>query len=391
MSVAPVAGPLIGGLIVDTDWLGWRWCFWVGAPLAVAALVLVQRTLNLPVVKREVSIDYLGATLIAGGVSALLIWVTLAGNQFAWGSTTSLALAGLGGVLIALFLLVETRVKEPIIPLRLFRDRTTTLATLASIAVGVAMFGGAVFLGQYFQIARGYSPTTAGLLTLPMILGSMISATGSGSLITRYGKWKIYLVLGGIFMLAGFGMLSTIDHNTNVVLIGVFLFVLGIGMGMSMQNLVLAVQNSVAASDLGAASSTVTFFRSMGGTVGVSVLGAVLASRVSELTTEGLATAGVAVPAGDAGIGSLNELPPAVAGIVRAAYGDATALIFLISGVLAIVTVLAVLAIREVPLRTETGIERERAEAQPGGGATERQPAPVTASVVEAAPPSVRP
>ena len=401
MSVAPVAGPLIGGLIVDTEWLGWRWCFWVGAPLAVAALVLVQRTLNLPVVKREVSIDYLGAALIAGGVSALLIWVTLAGNQFAWGSTTSLALAGLGVVLIALFLVVETRVKEPIIPLRLFRDRTTTLATIASIAVGVAMFGGAVFLGQYFQIARGYSPTTAGLLTLPMIIGSMISATGSGSLITRYGKWKIYLVLGGAFMLAGFGMLATIDHDTNIVLIGVFLFVLGLGMGMSMQNLVLAVQNSVAASDLGAASSTVTFFRSMGGTVGVSVLGAVLASRVGELTTEGLATAGMPVPAGgigEVGIGSLNELSPAVAGIVRAAYGDATALIFLISGVLAIVTFLAVLAIREVPLRTETGMERERAEALPGAeagaqaaGATERMPAPVTATVVEAVPPSVRP
>jgi EmrB/QacA subfamily drug resistance transporter len=372
MSVAPVAGPLIGGLIVDTDWLGWRWCFWVGVPLAAIALVVVQRTLNLPVVKREVSIDYLGAALIAGGVSALLIWVTLAGNQFAWGSTVSLALAGLGALLIVLFVIVETRAKEPIIPLRLFRDRTTTLATLASIAVGVAMFGGAVFLGQYFQVARGYSPTVAGLLTLPMIIGSMISATGSGALITRYGRWKIYLVLGGIFMLAGFGLLSTIDHATEMPLIAVFLFVLGLGMGMAMQNLVLAVQNSVAATDLGAASSTVTFFRSMGGTVGVSVLGAVLASRVGELTTEGLAATGVPVPAGgagEAGIGNLNELSPAVAEIVRAAYGDATALVFLIAGALAVITVLAVLAIREVPLRTDTGMERERAEAQQGAQA----------------------
>jgi EmrB/QacA subfamily drug resistance transporter len=368
MSVAPVAGPLIGGLIVDTDWLGWRWCFWVGAPLSAIALVVVQRTLNLPVVKRKVSIDYLGAALIAGGVSALLVWVTLAGHQFAWGSTTSLGLAGLGAVLVLLFLVVEARAKEPIIPLRLFRDRTTTLAILASIAVGVAMYGGAVFLGQYFQIARGFSPTAAGLLTLPMIAGSVIASTTSGSLITRHGRWKVFLVLGGIFLLAGFGLLSTIDHSTDVVLLGVFLFVLGLGMGMSMQNLVLAVQNSVAATDLGAASSTVTFFRSMGGTVGVSVLGAVLASRVAELTTRGLA--GVAVPpgTGEVGIGSLNELPPAVAGVVRAAYGDATALIFLIAGALAIVTFLAVLAIREAPLRTETGLERERAEAHAGTG-----------------------
>jgi EmrB/QacA subfamily drug resistance transporter len=392
MSVAPVAGPLIGGLIVDTDWLGWRWCFWVGAPLAAIALVVVQRTLNLPVVKRKVSIDYLGSALIAGGVSALLIWVTLAGNQFAWGSTTSLTLAGLGALLIVLFVVVEARAKEPIIPLRLFRDRTTTLAVLASIAVGVAMYGGAVFLGQYFQIARGYSPTIAGLLTLPMIAGSMIASTGSGALITRYGKWKIYLVLGAIFMLAGFGLLSTIDHTTSMVLLGVFLFVLGLGMGMSMQNLVLAVQNSVAATDLGAASSTVTFFRSMGGTVGVSVLGAVLASRVAELTTQGLATAGVAVPggSGSVGIGSLNELPPAIAAIVRASYGDATASIFMIAGALAIVTLLAILAIREVPLRTETGLERAQAEAAASrngnGNGNGHRPSPVEAAPVRPSP-----
>ncbi|GAA0922864.1 MFS transporter [Pseudonocardia zijingensis] len=384
MSVAPVAGPLIGGVIVDTDWLGWRWCFWVGAPLAVVALVVVQRTLNLPVVKREVSIDYLGAAFIASGVSALLIWVTLAGDQFAWGSTTSLALAGLGAVLVVLFLVVEARAKEPIIPLRLFRDRTTTLAILASVAVGVAMFGGAVFLGQYFQIARGYSPTAAGLLTLPLILGSMVSSTGSGALITRYGKWKIYLVIGSIFLLGGFGLLSTIDHDANMVLVGAALFVLGFGMGALLQNLVLAVQNSVAATDLGAASSTVTFFRSMGGTIGVSVLGAVLASRVAGLTDQGLAAAGLPVPEGGAGIGNLNELPPAVAGIVRAAYGDGTAMIFLIAGLLAIVTFVAVLAIREVPLRTETGMERERAEAGVNGSARAWEP-PATSATTSAA------
>jgi len=381
MSVAPVAGPLIGGVIVDTDWLGWRWCFWVGAPLAVAALILVQRTLNLPVVKRKVSIDYLGAALIASGVSALLIWVTLAGNQFAWGSTTSLTLAGIGVAVLLLAVVVESRAKEPVIPLRLFRDRTTTLAIVASISVGVAMFGGAVFLGQYFQIARGYSPTVAGLLTLPMIIGSTIAASGSGSLITRYGKWKAYLVAGAVFMVGGFGLLATIDHDTDMVLLGAALFVLGFGMGMSMQNLVLAVQNSVAATDLGAATSAVTFFRSMGGTVGVSVLGAVLASRVTELTSEGLAASGVpAGGSGEPGIGNLNELTPAVAGIVRAAYGDATALIFMVAGALAVVTLVAVLYIREVPLRTDTGMERERTEAQqtaahmPVGMATEESP-----------------
>ena len=366
MSVAPVAGPLIGGLIVDTEWLGWRWCFWVGAPLAVVSLIVVQRTLNLPVARRKVRIDYLGGALIAGGVSALLIWVTLAGNQFAWGSTTSLALAGLGVLLLVLAVFVETKAAEPIVPLRLFRDRTMALATIASLGVGVAMFGGAVFFGQYFQIARGYSPTTAGLLTLPMIIGSTIAATVSGALITRFGKWKVFLVIGALFMVGAFGVLSTIDHETDVVLLGGFLFAMGMGMGMTLQNLVLAVQNSVDARDLGAASSTVTFFRSMGGTAGVSVLGAVLASRVAHLTVEGLAAARVPLPAGgvdEVGIGNLRELTPQVAAIVRAAYGDATALVFLGAGVLAVITLVAVLCLKEVPLRTDTGLERERLEA----------------------------
>jgi EmrB/QacA subfamily drug resistance transporter len=359
MSVAPVAGPLIGGLIVDTPWLGWRWCFWVGAPLAVVSLLVVQRTLNLPVVKRAVHIDYLGAALIAAGVSDLLIWVTLGGNQFAWDSPTSLWLAALGVVLLALAVLVESRAKEPIIPLRLFRDRTTTLATAASIAVGVALFGSAVFLGQYFQIARGYSPTAAGLLTLPMIIGSTLSSTVSGQLITKYGRWKGYLVAGSVLMVVGFGLLATTDHDTHMVLIGAYLLLLGAGMGMTMQNMVLAVQNSVSVRDLGAASSTVTFFRSLGGTAGVSVLGAVLATQVADLIARGLAQAGVQVPPGagadGVGIGALDQLPPALADIVRVAYGDATALVFLIAAVLSVVSVVASALIREVPLRTRVG------------------------------------
>ncbi|MDT7650996.1 MAG: hypothetical protein QOI36_2402 [Pseudonocardiales bacterium] len=373
MSVATVAGPLIGGVIVDTSWLGWRWCFFVGAPLAVVSLVVVQRTLNIPVIRRPVHIDYLGAALIAGGVCDLLIWVTLAGTEFAWASSTSLLLVAIGVVLLGGAVLVETRAKEPIIPLRLFRDRTTTLATLGSIAVGVALFGGAVFLGQYFQIARGYSPTSAGLLTLPMIIGSMASSTLSGLLITRLGRWKGFLVGGSVLMVAGFALLATTDHATNIVLLGVYLFLLGTGMGMTMQNLVLAVQNTVAGTDLGAATSTVSFFRSLGGTVGVSVLGAVLAARVTDLTMRGITAAGVPVPAGSdassVGIGSLNELPDALADIVRAAYGDATAQVFLVAAVLSVLTLLAVLAIKEVPLRTKSGLEMQREAMQEAGEA----------------------
>src|SRR3712207_959635 len=273
MAVATVGGPLIGGVLVDTSWLGWRSVFYVGVPFAVVALILLQRTLHLPVTRRAVRIDYLGATFLTAGVSALLIWVTLAGGTFRWWSVET-ALFLTGGVLaVVAFVVTELRAAEPIVPLRLFRDRTTTLAIAASMAIGVAMFGSTVFLGQYLQISRGYSPTAAGLLTIPMVAGLLLSSTASGLLITRTGRWKRFLVGGSLLVVLGFALLSAIDHETDMVLLGAFLFVLGVGIGMTMQNLVLAVQNTVAARDLGAASSAVAFFRSLGGTIGVAVLG----------------------------------------------------------------------------------------------------------------------
>ncbi len=370
MAVATVGGPLLGGLLVDTSWLGWRWCFFVGVPFAVAALVLLQRTLHLPVTKRKVHIDYMGSVFLTAGVSALLIWVTLAGGSFGWASRETALFVGGGLVAIVAFIVTETRAKEPIVPLRLFRDRTTTLAIIASIAVGIAMFGSSVFLGQYLQISRGYSPTAAGLLTVPMVGGLLISSTVSGLLITRTGRWKRFIVGGSILVLVGFALLSMVDHETNMVLLCSFLFVLGIGIGATMQNLVLAVQNTVAARDLGAASSAVAFFRSLGGTIGVSVLGAVLSSRVGHLITEGLAgTPGAqqAAASGDVGLANLADAPAPIQTLIRVSYGDATGRIFLVSAIVAIVAVLAILLIREVALATESGeqrLQRELADAE---------------------------
>lgn len=364
MSLATVAGPLIGGVIVDTSWLGWRWTFYVCVPLAVVALLVIQRTLNVPVVRKEVHIDYLGAFFIAAGVSTLLIWVTLAGKQFDWTSGASYGLIALGVALLAAAIFTETKAKDPIIPLRLFRDRTTSLATIASVSVGVALFGSAVFLGQYFQIARGYSPTAAGLLTLPMVIGSMLSATVSGQLITRFGRWKGFLVGGAVAMTVAFGLLSTIDAHTDMVLLGSYLFILGIGMGMTMQNLVLAVQNNVGHADLGAATSTVSFFRSLGGAAGVSVLGAVLSNHVTDLITKGLSAMHIDMShaAGGASLANLNELPGPIAAIVRGAYGDGTARIFLIAGIMAVISLVAILFIREVALSTMSADEQRRQE-----------------------------
>jgi EmrB/QacA subfamily drug resistance transporter len=352
MAVATVGGPLLGGVIVDTSWLGWRWTFYVCVPVALVALALLQKTLHLPTIKRKASIDWLGATLITAAVSDLLIWVTFAGSKFDWLSWQSAVMAGGGVLALLLTILVESRVAEPIIPLPIVRDRTTALAIVASIAVGVGMFGASVFFGQYFQIARGWSPTKAGLATIPMIGALLIASTVSGLLITRFGKWKVFLVSGTVLLVAGMGLLGTIDHATSYPLMACYMALLGLGVGMSMQNLVLAVQNTVDMRNIGAASSVVTFFRSMGGAAGVSVLGSLAATRVSEQVAQGLRAMGLPAPQGG-GSESLDlaVLPAPVQQLVRAVYGDVIGDVFVYAAAISAIAVLAVLFIKEVPLR----------------------------------------
>jgi EmrB/QacA subfamily drug resistance transporter len=359
MALATVGGPLLGGLIVDTSWLGWRWCFFVGVPFAVVAFFLLQKTLHVATVRRpEAKIDYVGATLIAAGVSVLLIWVTFVHNSFAWLSWQTGAMVGAGVVLLALAVWVESRVTEPMVPLSVVRQRTPALAILASMAIGMAMYGGSVFLGQYFQIGRGYSPTEAGLLTIPMMAGVLISSTITGLLITKSGKIKPYVVTGTIALVGGFAALATIDHQTKLVYVGAAMALVGIGIGMSMQNLILAVQNTVALRDIGSASSTVTFFRSLGGTIGVSVLGAVLADRVTSDIPHRMAAAGIHVPAGGGNTNTLDlhALPKPIVTIIRATYGDATAHIFLISAIIGVVGVIAALALPRAVLRSSVDL-----------------------------------
>ena len=354
LAVATVGGPLLGGLIVDTAWLGWRWCFFAGIPVAAIAFVVLQKTLHLVTIRRgDVKIDYLGAALIAVGVSILLIWVSFVDNSFAWLSWQTAVLVAAGVLILAVAVLVEQRAKEPIVPLRIISQRTAVLAIVASLAVGMAMFGGAVFLGQYFQIGRGYSPTESGLLTIPMMAGVLVSSTISGQLITRTGSIKAYIVSGTIVLVAGFAVLATIDHETPLGIVAAGMLLIGVGVGMSMQNLVLTLQNSVPLRDVGAASGSITFFRSLGGTIGVSVLGAILANRVASTITENLAKAGVPVGGGgDVSNLNINALPEAVRTIVRAAYGDATGHIFLVSAGIGLIGVIAAILLKPPRLRT---------------------------------------
>lgn len=358
-AVATVGGPLLGGVITDTEWLGWRWCFYVGVPFAVIALIVLQRTLHLPVVRRDVKVDWLGAFLISGAVSLLLIWVTQAGDSYAWISWQTWAMTGGAVALGLLFVLVESRASDPIIPLRLFRNKTITLASAASLFVGIAMFSGTVFFSQFFQLARGESPTMSGVLTIPMIGGLFVSSTVSGLVITKTGRWKAWLVSGGVLLTAGLGLLGTLRYDTPYWHIALYMALTGLGLGMMMQNLVLATQNQVAPEDLGAASSVVTFFRSLGGAMGVSALGAVMAHQVTGYVKDGLAALGPKAAAlghggtGGGAIPDLDKLPAPFRTVVESAYGHGVGDVFLYAAPTALLALLLCLFIKEVALKSK--------------------------------------
>ncbi|RCH66538.1 MFS transporter [Streptomyces sp. SDr-06] len=387
-AVATVGGPLLGGLITDTDWLGWRWCFYVGVPFAVIALIVLQKTLKLPVVKRDVKVDWTGAFLISAAVSLLLVWVTFAGDKYDWISWQTYAMVGGSIVLGALFVFAESRASEPIIPLRLFRNRTITLASLASLFVGVAMFAGTVFFSQYFQLARGKTPTMSGVMTIPMIGGLFIASTVSGQVITKTGKWKAWLVSGGVLVTAGLGLLGTMRYDTPYWHLAIYMALMGLGIGMMMQNLVLCTQNQVSPADLGSASSVVVFFRSLGGAVGVSALGAVMANRVTHYVTDGLTALGpqgAAAARNSSGSGTIPDLatlPGPIRTVIESAYGHGVGDVFLYAAPCALLAFLITLFIKEIPLRTRAvgAAESDEAPAAPA-------PAPVSAPAAEVAAP----
>src|SRR4051794_18629730 len=361
--VGTVAGPLLGGVVTDS--IGWRWCFYIGVPFALAAFAVLQKTLDLPRRRREVKLDYAGAALIAGGASALLVWVSLAGQQYDWVSWQSATLVGLGLALIAAAVVVERRGREPLIPLDLFSHSTVLLAVIASVAVGIAMFGTSVFLSQYMQIARGKSPTESGLLTIPMMIGLFTASTVIGRRVSRTGRYKHVMLAGTVLLTLGLAFMGTLDETTSLVELGAFMVMVGAGMGMLMQNLVLVVQNAVPHSEIGAGSSLIAFFRSLGGALGVSVLGALLASKASSSIASGLAAAGVKAPAGGK-VPAISELPPAIARVVEHAYGTGIAEIFIVAAPLGLVAMIAVALMHETPLGTRSGIDIAReADALP--------------------------
>ena len=372
MALGTIGGPLLGGLLTDV-W-GWRSNFFVGVPFAILALVLLQFTLHLPKPQRDrkVSIDYFGIVLLAVGVSSLLIWVSMGGNQFEWDSSTSIMLAVLAGVAIAGFIAVEFFVKEPIVPMSLFRNRTFTLSVIASIAIGVSMFATSVFLAQYFQLARGATPTESGLMTIPMIVGQMGASIIIGQLVSRFGKWKSWMLVGSVLATVGVSLMSTLRYDTPFPLVATYMFVLGAGLGMVMQNLTLIVQNDTAPQQLGAASSNVNFFRTIAGTIGVTIMGSLLSSSVATYVKDGLEgfvpTSQDEVDAlqhlGSGDVPKVGQLPETVRSIVESAYGHGIADAFIIAIPLAVIAVIAIAFIKNKPLSTKNAAEQMREQAE---------------------------
>ncbi|MFF5314078.1 MDR family MFS transporter [Streptomyces massasporeus] len=289
-----VLGPLLGGLF--TQHLSWRWVFYVNLPVGVVALAVIAAVLHLPRTARRHVIDYLGTFLIAAVATCLVLVASLGGTTWAWGSWQIVGLAVLGVVLAVAFVAVERRAAEPVLPLKLFRVRTFTLAALISFVVGFAMFGAMTYLPTFLQVVQGISPTMSGVHMLPMVLGLLLASTASGQIVSRTGRWKVFPIAGTGITTLGLLLLHQLDENSSTAELSGFFFVFGLGLGLVMQVLVLIVQNAVPYEDLGVATSGATFFRSIGASFGVAVFGTVFAGRLGDQLTD--AFRGVRLPPG---------------------------------------------------------------------------------------------
>ena len=350
-AVASVAGPLLGGFIVDN--LSWRWVFYVNLPVGVVAVAIVALKLHLPTVRRPHDIDYLGAGLLAGGVSALILLTTWGGNQYAWGSATIISLGAVGLMLLAAFVWQEHRTSEPLIPLTLFHSRIFNVASAMSFTIGMAMFGAIVFIPLYLQLVYGASPTASGLRMLPLMGGLLVAAVASGRVISAVGRYKVFPIAGTAILVGGMFLLSRLGVGTAPWLASLYMLVVGVGIGLVMQVLVLVVQNDARPEDLGVATSTATFFRSVGGSFGVAIFGAIFASRLANALTHLPASSAAALKGGiHLNPQQVKHLPPNVRADFLNAFAHSLHGVFLWGMLMAVIPFGLSWMLKEIPLRT---------------------------------------
>ncbi|MDA1359907.1 MDR family MFS transporter [Glycomyces luteolus] len=361
-ALSSVAGPVLGGWLAEVDW---RWIFYINLPTGLVALVAVNAVLRKhPIPTRQHKIDYLGAMFLVPAVTCLLLATTWGGQDYAWTSGVILGLFTAAAVLTAAFLVVETRAEEPILPLRMFHQGTFSLASVIGFVFGIAMFAGIVYIPLFFQMVRGYTPTKSGLLMLPMMVGMVATSILSGFVISKAGRYKWFLVGGAVVSTVGLSLFTQVHVDTPLATSAVYLLVLGLGMGMFMQPLVLAMQNIVSMADLGVATSTNTFARTLGGAVGTSVLGAVMNATLDRELTANLPAALAqlspqeAAAFGGSDLSALTESPTAVQGlpepvrlVVQQAFTDGMDDVFLVAAVITAVAIVLTLFLPDLVLR----------------------------------------
>ncbi|WP_030774549.1 MDR family MFS transporter [Streptomyces sp. NRRL F-2664] len=352
MALAMIGGPLVGGTI--TDHMGWRWSFYINLPLGAVALAMVTAVLHLPrhAERQRPKIDYLGAALLTVAITSTVLVTTWGGNEYAWGSAQILGLIAVGVLSTAAFLHAETRAAEPVMPLHIFRSRNFTLMSVIGFLVGFAMFGGVLYLPLFQQSVQGASATNSGLLLLPMLLSMMAVSLIAGRVTTNSGKYKMFPIIGGALMVVGMFLLATMDTGTSRLVSGLYMAVLGAGLGFLMQITMLVAQNSVDMKDMGVASSSATLFRTLGGSFGVALMGSLFTSRVTDTMSERLGPE-AAGAAGSAQLdaASLAKLPEAVREAYQHAVAAGTHSAFLLGAAVAVLGFLAAWFVKEVPLR----------------------------------------